>query len=80
MRKSNRSRIEALETKVDPSHKVRVYFTSNSTANNGKVRPSQIEKMMIGWNPIEFSRSKIEEVAKNVDSGVSTQRYWPATL
>ena len=35
--KSNRSRMEALETKIDPSHSVMIYFTSNSTANNKKV-------------------------------------------
>ena len=33
----SRSRIEALETKIDRSHRVMIYFTSNSKANNKRV-------------------------------------------
>ena len=36
-RKSNRSRIETLESRIDPIHRVKIYFTSNSTSNNEKV-------------------------------------------
>ena len=34
---SSRSRVEALETKIDRSHRVMIYFTSSSRANNKRV-------------------------------------------